>query len=128
MRIIITGMKYNVPSGTSEMDKYNYWNSDYVASTERYFNVREWWFWLSSNNDTIRLEIDAATGENSTTWRNIFNTDFGMTGWSGSDWVRAGNGATFGGSIRQTSNYWNWRLTFWSRYQNGKSEFNSNTQ
>lgn len=127
LRITLTGMKYNVPEGTAETDKYNYWNEDYVVRQERYFNVREWWFWLSANNDTIRVQIDSATGANPNTWKNKFNTDFGMTGWSGSDWVRAGNGVVFGGGTNQTGNDWNWRLTFWSRHADGKTEFNSAT-
>lgn len=40
IRFIITGMKYNVPAGTSETEKYNFWNSNYINKTERYFNVR----------------------------------------------------------------------------------------
>ena len=128
LRVTITGMRYNVPDGTAETNKYNYWNSTYVKSTERYFNVREWWFWVSANSDTIRCEIQRATGANPNTWTNVFNTDFGMTGWSGSDWIRAGNGATFGGGTTQTGNNWNWRLIFWSRIPDGKTEFQSATQ
>ena len=115
LRVIITGMNYDVPSGTAETEKYAYWNKDYVISTERYFNVREWWFWLSANNDTIKPSIYCATGAEPNRWINVFTTDFGMTGWSGSDWIRAGDGKTFGGSVNQTGNYWNWKLEFYSR-------------
>lgn len=127
LRVTITGMRYDVPNGTSEVNKYSYWNSEHILSQERYFNVREWWFWLSSNNDTIQCEIQAATGANSTNWRNIFNSEFHMTGWSGSDWIRAGSGATFGGGTTQTGNYWNWRLIFWSRKADNKDTFQSAT-
>lgn len=127
VRITITGMKYNVPEGTIETEKYDYWNSSYVLSQERYFNVREWWFWLSSNNDTIKPQIYCATGANPNNWITVFNQDFRMNGWSGSDWIRTGDGKTFGGSINQTGNYWNWRIIFWSSPQNGKTEFLSNT-
>lgn len=125
-RITITGMRYDVPSGTAETEKYDYWNSTYVLSQERYFNVREWWFWVNANTDRIRVQIEKATGANSTTWVNVFNEDFGMSGWSGSDWLRAGAGYTFGGGINQTANYWNWRLTFWSRMVDGATTFASN--
>jgi len=127
LRITITGMKYDVPEGTAETEKYNYWNSNYIKSTERYFNVREWWFWLSSNHDRIRPEIYCATGANPNNWVTIFNEDFRMSGWSGSDWIRAGDGKTFGGSTNQTSNYWNWRLIFWSAPIEGR-EFLSAAQ
>lgn len=115
LRITITGMNYNVPDGTAETDKYSYWNTANVVSQERYFNVREWWFWLSANTDTIRPEIYRATGAKPDTWIPVFTSDFGMTGWSGSDWVKAGSGQTFGGGTNQTGKNWNWRLIFWSR-------------
>jgi len=127
LRITITGMKYDVPEGTAETEKYNYWNSNYIKSTERYFNVREWWFWLSSNNDRIRPEIYCATGANPNNWLTVFNKDFRMSGWSGSDWIRAGDGKSFGGSTNQTSNNWNWRLIFWSAPIKGR-EFGSAAQ
>lgn len=127
IRITITAMKYNVPQNTSETQKYNYWNDTYVKSQERYFNVREWWFWINANNDTIKPEIYCATGANPNNWSAVFTTDFGMTGYSGSDWIRAGSGKRFGGSINQTGNYWNWRLIFWSKFVDGKTAFNSTT-
>lgn len=127
VRITITGMKYNVPEGTAETEKYSYWNTTNVVRTERYFNVREWWFWLSSNSDTIRPQIYRATGANPNNWISVFNTDFAMTGWTGSDWIRAGDGQTFGGGTNQTGNTWNWRIVFWSRYANGETSFRSNT-
>ena len=128
LRITITGMKYDVPSGTAETQKYNYWNKNYILSQERYFNVREWWFWISSNNDLIRPEIYCATGANPNNWVTVFNKDFGMAGWSGSDYIRAGDGKTFGGGTTQTGNYWNWRLIFWSKMQPNQTSFLSATQ
>lgn len=127
IRVTITGMRYDVPSGTAETEKYTYWNSEHVLSQERYFNVREWWFWVSANNDTIKPEIYCATGAKPNNWVTVFNKDFGMTGWSGSDWIRAGDGKTFGGGTNQTGSYWNWRLIFWSREPDGKTEFQSAT-
>ena len=115
LRIIITGMNYNVPSGTAETKKYAYWNKDHIISTERYFKVCEWWFWLSSNIDAIKPSIYCATGEKPNNWVNVFTENFGMTGWSGSDWIRAGDGRAFGGFVHQTDHYWNWKLEFYSR-------------
>lgn len=115
VRITFTAMKYNVPSGTAETNKYQYWNSTYVASTERYTNLREMWFWLGANGDTIRCVVQCATGANPNNWTTQFNLDVGLIGWSGSDWIRWTGSPTFGGSITQTGNYWNWRITFWSK-------------
>lgn len=128
VRITITGMKYNVPEGTPETEKYNYWNAEYIKSTERYCNLHEMWFWMSANSDTVRCQVYRATGANPNNWQVCFNTDFGMTGWSGSDWVRFNGNWTFGGSKTQTGNFWNWRIIFWSRMADGKNAFNSNTQ
>jgi len=128
LRVIITGMKYDVPDDALEIQKYSYWNPDHYVKTERYFNVREWWFWLSSNSDAIRVEIERSTGANPNNWISVFNSEnFKMKGWSGSDWVRAGNGDTFGGGGTQTDNFWNWRLTFWSAMNAGATSFISNT-
>ena len=124
LRITITAMKYNVPAGTPETGKYAYWNSTYINSQERYSNLREMWFWLSANNDSIRVQVYRASGANSTNWIADFNTDFPLTGWSGSDWVRL-SGNTFGGGTTQTTNFWNWRIIFWSRMHDGDTAFRS---
>ena len=127
VRITITAMKYNVPEGTAETAKYNYWNSTYVNRQERYTNLREMWFWVSTNNDALRVQVSAATGANPNNWVSVFNTDFALKGWNGSDWVRL-DGKTFGGGSNQTGNYWNWRITFWSRMNDGASAFASTSQ
>ena len=127
IRITISGMKYNVPAGTPETGKYAYWNSTYVKSQERYSNLREMWFWLSANNDAIRVQVYRATGANPNNWITDFDTDFPLTGWSGSDWIRL-SGNSFGGGTTQTGNYWNWRIIFWSRMHNGDTAFRSATQ
>ena len=119
LRITITAMKYNVPSGTAETSKYNYWNSDYVISAERYNQLKEMYFWVSAVNDTISIKVERATGAKPNNWSVIFeDTSWGATGWSGNDYVRFGQN-TFGGGTTQTSNYWNYRITFMTRGANG---------
>lgn len=119
LRITFTAMKYNVPSGTAETSKYNYWNSNYIASTERYNQLKEMYFWVSSNTDSIGVKVERATGAASTNWVTIFdNTNYGLTGWSGNDYIRFGQGV-FGGGTTQTGNYWNYRLTFFTRGPGG---------
>lgn len=126
IRVTFTAMKYNVPDGTTETNKYNYWNSTYIKSQERYSNLREMWFWLSANSDNIRVQVYRATGASPNNWVTEFDTNFGLTGWSGSDWIRL-SGSTFGGATTQTGNYWNWRVIFWSRKKDGTSEFTGTT-
>lgn len=127
IRITFTAMKYNVPSGTAETSKYNYWNSTYVQSAERYCALSRLWFWLNANSDKLRISAYRATGANPNTWTTIFDTDFGASGWSGSDWISFGS-STFGGSTNQTWQPWNYRLTFFSRLIDGQSSFTSDTE
>lgn len=127
VRITITGMKYNVPDGTSETEKYSYWNSNHLISQERYSNLREMWFWISSNHDAIRVQVYRATGAKPNNWIADFDTDFPLNGYSGSDWIRL-SGNTFGGGNTQTGNYWNWRIIFWSRMYDGDTAFRSASQ
>lgn len=120
LRVTITAMKYNVPANTPETQKYNYWNSSYVLSTERYFALSRLYFWVNTSNDTMSIKVEKAKGSSSTTWVNAFDDDsYYMTGWSGSDFVVLTAGDGFGGSKAQTGNYWNWRLTFMTKGVNG---------
>lgn len=110
LRVTITGMKYNVPDGTAETNKYNYWNSTYVKSGERYFNPNLCTLWLNSNADRIQTTVLMATGANPNSWvtNRVAN---GCSGWSGRSTISLG-GTTFGGGTNQTSNYWNYRFIF----------------
>lgn len=111
LRITITAMKYNVPSGTAETQKYNYWNSNYIKSTERYNQLKEMYFWVSVSGGYINVKVERATGANSNTWVSIFNNpSFNMTGYSGNDYISFTQGV-FGGGTTQTGNYWNYRIT-----------------
>lgn len=112
LRITFTGMKYNVPANTAETSKYNYWNSNYILSTERYCQLKEMYFWVSVSGGYMNVKVERATGAKSTNWITIFdNSNFNMTGYDGNDYVSFPQ-ATFGGGTTQTSNYWNYRITF----------------
>lgn len=127
IRLTITGMKYNVPAGTSETAKYNYWNSKYVKSTERYCTLCDMFFWVSGGSDNISLVAERATGGASTSWSNLFTSSSStgyLNGWSGPNYIKFGED-TLGGGTGQTSNWWNYRFTFMSHPGNG-SAFNSN--
>lgn len=127
IRLTITGMKYNVPAGTAETVKYNYWNSKYVKGTERYCTIGDMFFWVSGGSDNISLVIERATGAASTSWENLFTSSSStgyLNGWSGPNYIKFSEG-TLGGGTGQTSNCWNYRFTFMSHPGNG-SAFNSN--
>ena len=116
LRVTITAMKYNVPDGTAETDKYNYWNKTYVKSAERYCSLDSFYIWCSTAGNRIKIKIEMATGNNASNWRTFFSDDtFGMIGGAGGnciglttnyDWY------TFGGDTTQYNNNWNCRLTF----------------
>lgn len=127
IRLTITGMKYDVPAGTAETAKYNYWNSKYVKDTERYCTIGDMFFWVSDGGDDISLVIERATGAASTSWTNLFtssNSTGYLEGWSGPNYIKFSEN-TLGGGTGQTSNWWNYRFTFMSHPWNG-SAFNSN--
>lgn len=125
LRITFTAMKYDVPDGTPETEKYNYWSSQYVKSTERYCRLKEMYFWLCSNDSSIGITVQRANGATPNNWNNLFNnSSFYMTGWSGCDYVSFSQG-TFGGGTNQTSQPWNYRITLMTKGVNGTSTLGS---
>ena len=110
LRITFSAMKYNVPTGTAETDKYKYWTKDYVKSQERYCTLDYFWFWLSASNNAISVKLESATGGNPNNWVTRYDGGLRMTGWSGPDIIKVGSN-TFGGGTTQTGNYWNYRFT-----------------
>lgn len=116
LRITFTAMKYNIPAGTAETDKYNYWSSSYVQSQERYSTLDTLYFWVTSETDRIWAKLERASGAEPNNWYNIFDTStdangVGLSGWAGMDFITFSPG-TFGGGVEQTVNLWNYRLTF----------------
>ena len=109
IRITITAMTYNQSSATGETDRYNYWNSNYVLSTERYCSIDDGWVWLNSNSDKIYCKVETASGAASTSWSQI--REAYLIGWTGGNYISLG-GSSFGGGTSQTTNRWNWRFTF----------------
>lgn len=115
LRITFTAMKYNVPSGTPETNKYQYWSSSNVLRQERYAAIEGLYFWVSTNSDTIRVKLEAATGAAPNNWSTRFeNNSFALTGWSGNDFISFSY-MVFGGGTNQIDQFWNYRLTFMTR-------------
>lgn len=128
LRFTITAMRYDVPSGTPETEKYAYWNSSHVLSQERYAYLSEMYFWVSATGDQLSVKVEAANGNSSTNWSTRFeNPSFGMVGWSGNDYISLSGGA-FGGGITQVSQFWNWRITLMTKFTNGSSPVNASQQ
>lgn len=117
VRVTITGMKYNVPEGTSETNKYNYWNSNYALSNERYCSLDFGYFWISANYDKMYIEHQVSTGAYPNDW--IVDGSLNLAqGWSGGDYVKF-SGNAFGGGTTQIYNYWNHRFIFRTQASDG---------
>ena len=120
LRVTITAMKYNVPDGTAETDKYKYWGKDYVKSTERYCSLEELYIWCSAASNKIKVKVESATGDNPDNWYTQFSSDsFGLTGEAGGNYIRLKSDLElFGGQIDQPLNFWNYRFTFMTTSSN----------
>lgn len=128
IRVTFTAMKYDVPANTPETEKYNYWNSAYIKSVERYNQLRDFYFWINASDGSIGIKIETATGGNPDSWITCFDdSSFFMNGWSGCDYVRISQ-KTFGGAKTQAGNYWNYRITFMSKGKNGTDDFDTGSK
>ena len=120
LRVTITAMKYNVPDGTAETDKYKYWSKDYVISVERYCSLGELYIWCSAASNKIKVKVESATGNSPDNWVTQFSSDsFGLMGEAGGNYVRLKSDfELFGGQLSQPFNFWNYRFTFMTTSRN----------
>lgn len=108
IRITITGMKYNVPEGTIETEKYNYWNSNNILSQRFYADITETEIKFSSTRNRISCYIEGATGVNPNNWVYLEQRNK-LNGWPGTAYMKFNE--KFGSLIDGTT-YCNWRFTF----------------
>lgn len=128
LRVTITANKYNVPSGTAETEKYNFWDNEHYISSERYCSLTDFWFWLSSSENAISIKIEAASRANPNSWKALFNhPEWGATGWSGSNYCRISYNL-FGGGSGQPSQSCNYRFTFMTKPSGGKNTLGTQYQ
>ena len=127
VRVTFTAMKYDVPSGTAETDKYKYWNKNYVKSAERYCNLDYFWFWTNCRNNAISVKLEAASGAYPDEWRIHYDGELRMTGWPGPNIIKQSKSVfgVFGGRLSQTSQPWNYRFTFMTVPPSGKTELST---
>ena len=107
LRISFTSMKYNVPEETTETEKCKYWNKDYVVSPERYCRLDALYLFLNSSSEYITGTVEAQNGAGA--WITLAN-NCTLSGWSGPNIITF-NSTTFGGSLSQSTNFWNYRIT-----------------
>lgn len=115
VRISITGQKFKCPEGTPETDKFNYWNKDYILSSERYFNPNLYSIYLNSTSDSIQLTLEMYDGYGQLKSTQVYDK---LQGYSGRNNLR-GTASTFGGGISQLSNNWTYRFIFRTQCNDG---------
>lgn len=128
IRVTFTAMKYDVPSGTAETDKYKYWNKNYVKSAERYCELDYFWLYVNSIDNAISVKLEAASGAYPDKWSIHYDGKLRMTGGSGPNIIKQPNKylwGVFGGSPRQTTQAWNYRFTFMTVPLSGKTELST---
>lgn len=113
------------PAGTFNS---TYWTASSNIQ-ERYFSLQNMYFWLSVANTGIGIGVkyQVAKGNAPDTWVDIFDSDSyntAMGGWSGGNCIKFAN-TVIGGSLAQTGNSWNCRLTFFPRTTSGGSDIAS---
>lgn len=118
LRVTITGMKYDVPEGLSDSEKYQYWNSNYALTNERYCSLDFGYFWVNALADRIYIEHQYSTGASPDNWivDGVLNR---AQGWTGGNYVKFGGGVTFGGGTTQLYNGWNHRFIFRTQASDG---------
>lgn len=109
LRITITGMKFNVPGGTAETNKFSYWTVANYLSSERYCRLDDAWFWVSAISDKIYTKVEYSLGSSPNSW--TLEREGYFTGWSGGNYISL-TSIAFGGYSGQTSNPWFRRFTF----------------
>jgi len=56
------------------------------VTTERYNQLKNMYFWVSSGYNSIGIKVERATGGSPNNWNIIFDkSDYGMSGYSGND-------------------------------------------
>ena len=105
-----------------------YWTAS-SNTTERYCSLSNMYFWLSVANTGVAIGVKFEVAKSGTpdTWTTIFNSDSyntAMAGWSGGNCIKFSN-TIIGGSLAQTNNNWNCRLTFFPRTTSGGSDIAS---
>ena len=123
LRIYITASKFNVPDGTAEEDKINYWDSDHVKASERYTGLLWLFLWVSAIGAKMHFRITKRKGLAGSAWEKVYDSrdnGMGLTGWSGSNSVYFPTGDTnFGGGRLQTGNTWSFCFEFMTYAPNG---------
>lgn len=116
IRVTLSAFKFNVPEGTAETEKFNYWRPAYFVSKERYVSFRGFYIWVSQGGSNRWLTVKVQVGfypEHS--FSNVI-PETKIAGWAGGNFVTVPSGKTemlFGsGTGKSTDSYGNVFLRF----------------
>ena len=121
LRITLTGMKFkDAVRKLPETQRFAQMTSANYAATNIYATVSDFYFWLNSNSDRIKITIQHSTGTNPNNWSTI-GTCPNANGWSGMNTIHT-TPTTFGGGSNQFGNYLFLRFIFQTVASDGSAD------
>ena len=116
LRITFTGMKYDVPPGTTEPNKYSYWTRANATDVERHCRLDGLYVWVqvTGSGGALKTRVYRSAGGTPNTW---VAADRGramyLTGNPGGNYISLEEDTFGGGSTSNTGAYWNYRIEFY---------------
>lgn len=121
LRITLTGMKFkDTVRALPETQRFAQMTSANYAATNVYATVSDFYFWLNSNSDRIKITIQHSKGTDPNNWSTI-GTCPNANGWSGMNTIHT-TPTTFGGGSNQFGNYLFLRFIFQTVASDGSAD------
>lgn len=121
LRITLTGMKFkDAVRKLPETQRFAQMTSANYEATNVYATVSDFYFWLSSNSDRIKITIQHSKGTDPNNWSTI-GTCPNANGWSGMNTIHT-TPTTFGGGSTQFGNYLFLRFIFQTVASDGSAD------
>ena len=122
LRITLTGMKFkNAVRKLPETQRFAQMTLANYAATNVYATVSDFYFWLSSNSDRIKITIQHSKGTDPNNWSTI-GTCPNANGWSGMNTIHTTPTTFGGGGTNQFGNYLFLRFIFQTVASDGSAD------
>ena len=122
LRITLTGMKFkDAVRKLPETQRFAQMTSANYAATNVYATVSDFYFWLSSNSDRIKITIQHSTGTNPNNWSTISICP-NANCWSGMNTIHTTPTTFGGGGTNQFGNYLFLRFIFQTVASDGSAD------
>ena len=120
-RITLTGIKFkDSVRALPETQRFAQMTAANYSTTNVYATVSDFYFWLSSNSDRIKITIQHSKGTSPNDWSTIGSCP-NASGWSGMNTIHT-NQTTFGGYNGQFGNYIFLRFIFQTVASDGSAD------